>query len=93
MTSTTSAILILILIIACLACAAYRLVGVCLPTKSPLLRAGRRGPNYVLAALDLCAALFLAIPMTIVWGLVLAAMLAICHIVALRKTYFSRASH
>ena len=82
MTDTTSGPLILLLIVICLACAAWRLAGVCWPMKG---HHQRSGPSYALAILSLCAALFLAIPLTVVWGLVLAALLAVCHLVSLWK--------
>jgi hypothetical protein len=85
MTNTTSGILTLLLIIICVACAAYSLAGICLPAKSRRLRSLSKGPSYVLAFLGLWAALFLAIPLTLVWGLVLAAILGVCHMVALWK--------
>jgi hypothetical protein len=86
MPSTTSGTLILFLIIVCLACAAWRLAGICWPAKIHHIRTG---PSSALAILSLCAALFLAIPLTVVWGLVLVAILAVCQIVALRKPRLS----
>jgi hypothetical protein len=80
MTDTASGILILLLIIICVACAAWRLAGIFLHTLP-------KGPSYVLAFLGLWAALFLAIPPTLIWGLVLAAILGICQMVALWKTH------
>ncbi|HEX4026426.1 MAG TPA: hypothetical protein VHX18_02310 [Rhizomicrobium sp.] len=89
MTSTTSGILTLLLIIACVACALYRLAGSCLPPKTPRMRSLPKGPSYLLAFIGFWAALFLAIPLTVVWGLFLAAILVICHIVALWKLHLS----
>ena len=82
---TTSSILTVSLIVVCMGCAAYRLAGICLPVKSRHLRTLPKGPSYVLAFLGLWAALFLAIPLTLVWGLVLAAILGVCQSVALWK--------
>jgi hypothetical protein len=82
MTNTTSGTLILLLIAICLACAAYRLAAICWPGGG---HHPRTGPSSALAVLSLCAALFLAIPLTVVWGLVLAAILAVCHLVSLWK--------
>ncbi|HEX4270605.1 MAG TPA: hypothetical protein VHZ32_04430 [Rhizomicrobium sp.] len=90
MTDTTSGVLTLLLIVICVGCAAYRLAGICLPVKSRHLRALPKGPSYVLAFLGLWAALFLAIPLTLVWGLVLAAILGVCQTVALWKMHAQR---
>jgi hypothetical protein len=82
MTNTTSGTLILLLIAVCLACAAYRLAAICWPCGG---HHPRTGPSSALAVLSLCAALFLAIPLTLVWGLVLVALLAVCHLVSIWK--------
>jgi hypothetical protein len=87
MTDTVSGILTLLLIVLCIVCAAWRLAGICWPMKG---HHSRTGPSYALAVLGICAALFLAIPLTVVWGLVLAAILGICHVVALRKMHAQR---
>ena len=81
----TSDLLTVSLIVICMGCAAYRLAGICLPVKSRHLRSRPKGPSHVLAFLGLWAALFLAIPLTLVWGLVLAAILGVCQTVALWK--------
>lgn len=77
----------LLLIAACLAFAGWRLAVIHWPPRG---HHARSGPSYALAALSLCAALFLAIPLTLVWGLVLVAILAICHIASLRNLPPSR---
>ena len=82
MMNTTSGTLILLLILVCVACAAYRIAAICWPARG---HHPRTGPSYALATLSLWAALFLAIPLTVVWGLVLAAFLAVCHLVGLWK--------
>ena len=46
-----------------------------------------RGPAYALSLLELLTALFLVIPMTMVWGLALASMIAACHGFALWRTH------
>ncbi|HVW75942.1 MAG TPA: hypothetical protein VHC39_20055 [Rhizomicrobium sp.] len=84
MTDTASSLLTLLLIVICMGYAVHRLAGIRL-MKSRSLRALPKGPRYVLALLGLWAALFLAIPLTLVWGLVLAAILGICQAVALWK--------
>jgi hypothetical protein len=83
MTGIVSGSPVLLLIIACLASAVYSLGGAFLPVKG--LRGLSRGPSGLMAFIALCAALFLAIPMTVIWGLVLAAILLVCHIVGLRR--------
>ena len=80
MVATASGTLIPLLIAVCLACAVWRLAGLRLRPRG---RHPRTGPSYALAALCLCTALFLAIPLTVIWGLVLAGILAVCHIVGL----------
>jgi hypothetical protein len=87
MMDATSGTLIPLLIVICLACAGWRLAGIFWPTRR---HHPRSGPSYALAALGLGAALFLTIPLTVVWGVVLAALLAVCDLVALRRTRVRR---
>jgi len=80
------AVTIFFLTVVCLACALWRLAGIHWPARGH----HRRGPSYALATLGLCAALFLAIPLTVIWGLVLAGILALCHIVGFWNLRLSR---
>jgi hypothetical protein len=67
--------------------ALFRLVRTRRPGWAIGLWALPKGPGYVLAFLEMLAALFLVIPMTIVWGLALASMIAACHAIALWRTH------
>jgi hypothetical protein len=72
------------------ASALFRLVRTQRPGWAVGLWALPNGPAYVLAFLEILTTLFLVIPMTMVWGLALASMIAACHGIALWRTYPAR---
>jgi hypothetical protein len=69
------------------ASALYRLARTRFPGRTIGLWALPKGPGYVLTILEILSALFLVIPMMIVWGLVLASMIAACHVIALWRPH------
>jgi hypothetical protein len=90
MTDTISGDLVLGLIAVCAACALYHLARMWWPVKG--LRSSPRGPSLALAILGFCAVMFLAIPATVVWGLIVAAILGACHAAGSWKTHISSAT-
>lgn len=70
--------------------ALYRQVRTRFPGRAIGLWALPKGPGYVLTFLEILSALFLVIPMTIVWGLALASMIGACHVIALWRTHVVR---
>lgn len=69
------------------ASALFRLVRTQRPGRAIGLWALPNGPAYVLAFLEMLTALFLVIPMTMIWGLTLATMIAACHVIALWRAH------
>ena len=69
------------------ASALYRMVQMRFPSRAIGLWALPKGPGYVLTFLEILSALFLVIPMTIVWSLALASIIAPCHVIALWRTH------
>ena len=79
--------LVPLLALGLVASALYRQVRTSLPGRAIGLWALPKGPGYVLTFLEILSALFLVIPMTIVWGLALASIIAPCHVIALWRTH------
>jgi hypothetical protein len=72
------------------ASALFRLVRTHLSVRAIGLWALPKGPGYVLTFLEMLSALFLVIPMTMVWGLALASMIAAGHGIALWRSIPAR---
>jgi len=71
--------LVPLLVLAFSASALFRVVRMFLPGPSFGLWSLPKGPSVVLVFLEVLSTLFLLIPMTLIWGLFLACVIATCH--------------